>query len=48
MTPARRNFQRSSLISLSATFFFTALISLRCGIVSKDSTPYYPCRQLTQ
>jgi hypothetical protein len=35
ITPARRNFQRRSLISLSATRFFTALINLRCRIVSK-------------
>ena len=34
MTPARRNFQSRSLMSLSATRFFTALINLRCGIVS--------------
>src|SRR3989475_7136223 len=35
ITPARRNFQRRSRISLSATLFLTALISLLCGIVSK-------------
>jgi len=34
-TPARRNFQRRSRMSLSATRFLTALINLRCGIVSK-------------
>jgi hypothetical protein len=48
MTPARRNFQSKSLVSLSATRFLTVLIHLRCGIVSKDSTTYYPCRQLTR
>jgi len=31
-TPARRNFQRKALISLSAPRFLTALMSLRCGL----------------
>jgi hypothetical protein len=31
ITPARRNFQRRSLMSLSATFFFTALIKQYFG-----------------
>src|SRR5712691_980199 len=47
-TPARKNFHNSSRISLSCIRFLTHFISLRWGIVSKDSTPYYPCRQLTR
>jgi len=48
ITPARRNFQIRSLISLSATLFLITLFNLLWGIVSKDSTTYYPCRQLTR
>ena len=35
ITPARRNVQSRSLMSLSATRFFTALINFLCGMVSK-------------
>ena len=35
ITPARKNFQRRFLISLSATRFLITFISLLCGIVSK-------------
>jgi hypothetical protein len=47
ITPARRNFQSKSRIFLSATLFFTALISLRCGIVSTEHTCSYPSPQPT-
>jgi hypothetical protein len=36
MTPARRNCQSRSLMSLSATRFLLAFLRLLCGIVSQE------------